>query len=286
MSLGCRTALPAGTTQTTPVKPPTTPAAEQTQADEPSISSLPSSPSSNGREPSELPNDGPSVADATWSDLPLEGFEPALLWYRRQAPLLVVTHGAGGFAEWHCQHFHRIFSGTVTLLCPRGKRRVTRDPSQGYYYPDHLALRREIHAAVERFEAVTAHEGAGRPYAYAGYSQGATMGALALAEEGDLFSRLLLVEGGYADWYEALVHRFKNSGGQAIALICGTKSCHEHARAAAPRFQHAGLEFRTATAHAAGHRPDGEVEKHTILALPFLFSTDPRWAAALSKLDH
>lgn len=223
----------------------------------------------------------PGIADGSWFDLAVEGFEPALLWYREHAPLLLVTHGAGGFAEWHCQRFHRLFAGKVTLLCPRGKPRFTQDPAQGFYYPDHLALRREVHAVVARYEALMSNSG--RPYAYAGYSQGATMGALALSEDGSIFSRLLLVEGGYGDWYDALIARFKKSGGQAVVVICGTKQCHERARAAIPRFTRAGLAFTTATAHGAGHRPDGDVERVTLEHLGFLFEGDARWSEALPE---
>lgn len=225
-----------------------------------------------------------SIADASWSDLPVDGFQPALLWYRATAPVLVVTHGAGGFAEWHCQHFHQIFAGKVTLLCPRGKPIFTRDTAQGFYYPDHLALRREVHAVIARYEAVVSDSG--RPYAYAGYSQGATMGALALSGDGAMFSRLLLVEGGYGDWYDSLIARFKKSGGQAVVVICGTKQCHERAHAAIPRFARAGLAFKTATARGAGHRPDGAVEKVTLEHLGFLFDGDARWAEAISDLQR
>jgi predicted esterase len=167
-----------------------------------------------------------------------------------------------------------MLQGRASLLCLRGKRRFAGDPSQGYYYPDHLALRREVTIAVERFEAVAPKA---RPYVYAGYSQGATMGALAVAPSGDVFSDLLLVEGGFADWSTALVNQFKRSGGRAVLIVCGTQHCRDLARGAVARFTSLGVDAKAVWASGAGHRPDGPVEQRTLDALPFLLQRDERW---------
>jgi predicted esterase len=217
------------------------------------------------------------IAEAVWTELSVPEFEPAVVSYRAHAPLFVVTHGAGGNAEWHCRHVDRLLGGRASLICPRGKRRHARDPSQGYYYPDHLSLRREVHAAVEQFEARVPEGGATRPYTYAGYSQGATMGALAFAEEGRLFSHLLLVEGGYADWSSALVNAFQRSGGHKVLLVCGTGACHRLAHEAVERFTRAGLQAKDVWAMGAGHRPDGAVGATTSKNLTFLLNDNPSW---------
>ncbi|HMA93153.1 MAG TPA: hypothetical protein VKP30_10735 [Polyangiaceae bacterium] len=218
------------------------------------------------------------IPEATWTEIAVPQFEPAVAWFRARAPVIVVTHGAGGEAEWHCRHFHRIFSGRATLLCPRGKRIAFKDETRGFYYPDHHALRREVQAVVQQFEQLVPGVGSARPYVYAGYSQGATMGALAFAEAGSLFSRLLLVEGGFADWSNLTVNHFHKSGGQAVLIVCGTKACGQRAQVAESHFRKAGVRFRMVWAKGAGHRPDGPVDLLTVTNLPFLLEGDARWA--------
>lgn len=212
-----------------------------------------------------------------WSELTLDEFEPALLWYKNSAPVFVITHGAGGHAAWHCQHYHRLLDGRATLICPQGKLRHAKEPALGYYYPDHLALRREVLSAVERFEALAPQTLARRPYVYAGYSQGATMGALAFAEHGELFSQLVLVEGGFADWSDALISRFRATGGGGVLFICGTKQCATQATSAAGRFVAHGLKSSAFWAKGAGHIPDGAVGQTLSEHLGFLLDLDPRW---------
>src|SRR6187402_3101149 len=64
-----------------------------------------------------------------------------------RAPVLVVTHGAGGSAEAHCKWWARMVRERALLLCVRGRARGP-NPADGEYYPDHLALERETFAAL------------------------------------------------------------------------------------------------------------------------------------------
>jgi predicted esterase len=218
-----------------------------------------------------------------WHELPLEGFEPALVYYVPQGPKLVVTHGAGGHAEWHCEHYRRIFEGRVSLLCARGKKRYYNDPAQGYYYPDHRALSAEVLELVATFETRFEPRSAGERYVYTGYSQGATMGALAFASEGGVFSHLLLVEGGYADFSRALARRFQSSGGSGVLFVCGTKACHDRARAAVGELHALGIRATLEWARGAGHRPDGPVTDAFLRGLPKIFETEPGWSRLTPK---
>lgn len=103
------------------------------------------------------------------------------------------------------------------------------------------------------------------------------MGALAVAPSGDVFSELLLVEGGFADWSTALVNQFKKSGGRAVLFVCGTQHCRDLARGAVIRFKQADIDAAVTWANGAGHRPDGPVEQRTLEALPLLLKRDARW---------
>lgn len=236
-------------------------------------------------EPTTGDNSASRLSESAWTMLPLPSFEPALLWYRAGAQLFVITHGAGGEAKWHCEHFNRLLNGKASLLCPQGKRRYARDPTQGYYYPDHFALRREVMEAIARFEATLASANAARPYVYAGYSQGATMGALAFAQHGQLFSQLLLVEGGYADWSQALVTQFQQSGGKAVLFVCGTKPCATKAEGAVHRFTTSGLKAKLTWSKGAGHVPNGAVGQALSNSLGFLLADDPRWQGFTPNAD-
>lgn len=221
-------------------------------------------------------NETPPSTD--FEELPLEGFEPAVAFYRPKAPKLVITHGAGGHASYHCEHWRQLLKAHATLICLRGKRRSQRDMAQGYYYPDHLALGREIEAATAAFETRYESLAVSERYLYAGYSQGATMGALALAGEGAKFSHLILVEGGYNEFSRPLATRFKNSGGMGVLFVCGTQGCHDQARANAIHVTRLAMKAEVRWARGAGHRPDGPVARELVAGLPLIFGDDPRWA--------
>lgn len=218
-----------------------------------------------------------SSPKAGWADLEVEGFEPARLFYRSSAPKWIVTHGAGGQAAWHCEHWDKIFHSTVTLLCPRGKKRFAGDLSRGYYYPDHLTLEREVQAMRAAFESKYEPRGAEEKYVYVGYSQGASMGALAMAAHGDWLSHLILQEGGYKDFSPRLAKQFAATGGTGVVFVCGTRACRNQVHAHAENLRASGLKVTWKWASGAGHRPDGPVTRALLELLPEVLSHDARF---------
>ncbi len=54
---------------------------------------------------------------------------------------------------------------------------------------------------------------------YAGFSQGATMGALMLVDHAQEVKRLVLVEGGFADWNVARARAFRERGGERVLFV-------------------------------------------------------------------
>ena len=220
------------------------------------------------------------------TSLPINGFEPAVVRFpadRQASPLFVVTHGAGGQADWHCRHYAQLLGPSAALLCPHGKRMVTRDAARGYYYPDHIALSDEliaVHAAVEEHLDLLQLEAS----VYIGYSQGASMGALAVASHGDWWPRLALVEGGYDAWYPALAKQYRASGGQRVLFVCGTDHCRKLAAQAVILLTRAGVIARLLTAPGAGHRPDGPVAARVREGLSWLLEGDGRYERVLKHL--
>ncbi|HEY4103357.1 MAG TPA: hypothetical protein VGM44_05675 [Polyangiaceae bacterium] len=193
-----------------------------------------------------------------------------------KAPVLVVAHGAGGTPEAHCDLWQRISRGKAILLCIRGRARSL-VPEDGDYYPDHPTLERETFAALAALRARFAERIADGPVFYAGFSQGATMGALMLVEHADEITRLVLVEGGFADWNVARAREFRARGGERVLFVCGRKECAEPAQNAAHWFKDAGVEAQVEYVRGAGHSHDARVEARIAALYPWLTEGDPRW---------
>jgi len=196
---------------------------------------------------------------------------------RERAPVLVVTHGAGGTAEAHCHLWSRIVAERAILLCLRGRARGP-NPADGEYYPDHRTLERETFAALSALRAEFADRIAAGGVYYAGFSQGATMGALMLVEHAAEVKRLVLVEGGVKDWSVARARAFRERGGERVLFVCGQKDCAEAARKSAYWFKLAGVPAQLQYVNGAGHSHDARVEARLIAALPWLTASDARWA--------
>src|SRR6185369_4972930 len=214
-----------------------------------------------------------------FSALEVPEFSPALLRVpegRAHLPVLLVTHGAGGSAEAHCQLWARIVSERAILLCVRGRARGP-NPADGEYYPDHPTLERETFAALSALRAGYAARIADGGVYYAGFSQGATMGALMLVEHAEEVKRLVLVEGGFAEWSVARARAFRERGGERVLFVCGRKECADSARKSAYYFKLAGVPAQLEYVNGAGHSHDARVEARVVAALPWLTASDARF---------
>lgn len=203
----------------------------------------------------------------------------------KKARLAVIAHGAGERPEPHCEHYARLLGDSFLLACTRGhpNNRHLPEPERGYFYDGHPRLGRELAAlfgVLEREAPFAGHvelEGA----LYAGFSQGATMGVLALHEEPELaarFSALLLIDGGTGDWTVALAERMA-ARGVKVALVCGVATCREKARHTEPWLAKAKLDAKIRLT-SAGHRLDGAVEEEVRELLPWLLTSAPTPSAA------
>lgn len=219
-----------------------------------------------------------SVTDRTIA-LEVPDFSPAVVRLPggvAKAPVLVVTHGAGGTPEAHCDLWSRISKGKVILLCVRGRARSPL-AADGDYYPDHPTLERETFAALTALKARFADRIAEGPVFYAGFSQGATMGALMLVEHASEVTRLVLVEGGFSDWNVARARDFRARGGERVLFVCGRKECAEPARTAAHWFNDAGVAAQVEYVKGAGHTHGARVEARIAALYPWFTEGDARW---------
>lgn len=215
-----------------------------------------------------------STSTSTALALDVPGFLPARLVVPSGTdarPLVVAAHGAGGAPEWDCEYWARL-TERAFVLCPRG----TAMGAGSYYFKHHHALAAEVEAAV-----AAARQGFPRilPTAgvYAGFSQGASMGALMIARYAEQFPYVVLVE-GFTQWNIALGRRFAGQGGQGVLFVCGTRDCATKAEASTLALQRANVRSKSAYAEGSGHTASGRVMEHVAQQLPWLLSNDPAWA--------
>jgi predicted esterase len=210
------------------------------------------------------------------------GFLPSLVSWpdarRWPQPVVLAAHGAGDYAESHCELWRHLLGRHGIVLCLRGQAIRKGSEDHGYYFPDHLALGRETLAALDSLTRRHPDLVDPKQAVYAGYSQGAQMGMLMLLGRGSLVPRLLLVEGGSGDWNKAYARRFAKSGGERVALVCGTPGCFQNAERSAAELKAAGVWSVVHYARGAGHTYGGPVIAETALAFDQLTRGDERWA--------
>lgn len=202
----------------------------------------------------------PAAQTTPWEpellSLPVPNFGDAVVVLpraeRRPGPLLVAAHGAGGDPAFDCDHWSRLTRGEWFVLCPRGTP-ISQHYEGSYYYPNHYELEREVVAMLAAARAEHADVLLREPGVYAGFSQGATMGALMVIHHGRDFRALVLVEGGWSEWTLRRARRFRETGGESVALICGGAGCTARARTSAQILERAGLRAHVEHAEGAGH---------------------------------
>jgi predicted esterase len=194
-------------------------------------------------------------------------------------PLVVAAHGAGGAPEWECDYWTRLTLGQAFVLCLRGTRI---NPRAGFYYRDHHALHAELTAALaaarQRFPRIAPSSGI-----YAGFSQGASMGALVVGQHAGELPYVVLIE-GFQQWNVALGRAFAKQGGKAVLFACGTRECAKAADVSTEALERAGARARAEHAAGAGHTPGGRVEALVASRLPWLLDSDSAWLSSSTAL--
>jgi predicted esterase len=215
--------------------------------------------------------------------LDVPGFRPAVLLPPADAqakrPILVAAHGAGDSPEWQCQIWGAIVKGRGFVLCPRGLPMSPDVPVQdpGYFYRDHWELAKELAAALEALVKSYGPRVDPGPIVYTGYSQGATMGALVTSKQPARFSKLVLIEGGHAEWDVPTARAFKTGGGERILFACGQGHCARSARQSVRWLERSGVDVRLEYVEGAGHTYGGPVAERLNQSFGWLVAGDSRW---------
>lgn len=208
--------------------------------------------------------------------LPVEGFLPAVVYVPSGSgpwPLVVATHGAGGAPEWECNYWRALTRGRALIACLRGTP-IDQRGGGSFYYRDHLALGREFQAALRALDSAFAGRIDPNFAVYAGFSQGAIMGAPMVIPSAKRFRRLVLIEGGYEYWSAASARSFAKNGGERVLFVCGTRWCADKSELPAGWLRKAKVDVRIEYASGAGHTPAGEVMDKVHAALPWIFASD------------
>lgn len=203
-------------------------------------------------------------------------------------PVIVAAHGAGDRPDWQCGYWRELVKGGAFVLCPRGfpMNPYVPEPQTGFFYTTHHQLGAEITAALAALaERFPQHADLRAPL-YAGFSQGAIMGALLLPNHPARFSRAVLIEGGYGlfqEWNRLVARSFQRRGGERILLACGRVDCTAKADISAGYMRQEGLEARVVTAPEAGHTYGGGVASEVAGALDWVLEGDARFRPSLAE---
>lgn len=212
--------------------------------------------------------------------LEVPGFDPAIVFLparaSRRPPLVIVAHGAGVVPADICGVVRELFHGGSALLCLVGPRIA--QGSEGRYFPDHFALERIFLSSLDALSRRHAGEIDLQRAVYAGYSQGATMGALMLPRHGDRVRRLLLIEGGFSEWSTAGARQFRDAGGERVLFACGTRGCRTRAETSAAVLRRSGVDARVIAELSAGHTYAGSLAGLVEAELPRFLEGDDRYS--------
>jgi dienelactone hydrolase len=226
-----------------------------------------------------------AAPEARAEALEVDGFLPAVLVMPatdRVAPVVIVAHGAGGRPEPHCDFYRRLVRGRGFILCTRGHPIDARVPADeaAYFYDGHVELGKEVRAALDALLARYGSRVDLERSVYAGFSQGASMGILALQQGVAPDARvrgILLVEGGWREWTIALAEKLSSEGVRRVAIVCGRLVCKTESDQSANWIRRGGLEAEVLYAPGAGHTYDGAVAPLVADAWRWIVDDDPRW---------
>lgn len=198
-------------------------------------------------------------------------------------PLLVAAHGVGDSPEWQCRFWRSIIEDRAFVLCPRGHRLESSGPPDeaGYFYPSYGDLGSEIEGAMTALMARFRRYVDPASPIFAGFSQGAVMGALLLPHHPARFARAVLIEGGggaFSEWNRAAARRFRQRGGARVLFACGRAECASIAGQSEGCLQREGLEAQVVHAMGAGHTYGGDVGEEIARSFAWLIEGDERFA--------
>jgi predicted esterase len=195
-------------------------------------------------------------------------------------PVIVVLHGSGDRPDYNCDAWRHITGARGFVLCPRGQvdPRESTPGDTRYTLRGDRQLRVHLDAALDRLTArFGAYVDLNKPLV-AGFSLGASEIARLALDRPAEFSRVALVEGGWAVWTEKAIRSYTAGGGQRVLFACGSAWCVPQAKAAVMRFVKAGASAQFVYA-PVGHTTDRPLQEAIMSQMAWFEEGDPRWGA-------
>ena len=223
------------------------------------------------------------LAGAEIVSMAVQGFGDAVvslpLGATDRRPVLVAAHGNYDTPEWQCSVWRTIVGDRGFVVCPRGTRRGD-SPSRGdvrYHYLSKGHLQKEVEGALEELGRVYQGYVDDGPVVFAGFSQGAIMGAAIMISQPSRYPVGVLVEGGQQAWTRANAKRFAEAGGRRVLFACGQGDCEAKSKRAAAVLSKQAVASQVVLAKGMGHTYDGAVARQIAAQFAWVVEGDARW---------
>jgi hypothetical protein len=160
-------------------------------------------------------------------------------------------------------------------VCPRGA--TVSATSFAWSSSDALrtAIGRALEATRARFGAYLA-EG---PRVYAGFSQGAVLGASIVEGAPDTYPYAIFLEGLGDVGARRFTRAFHDRGGKRLLLACSQTGCEGSRRAPLQGLTRAEIDAKLVYAGPIGHTVNGPVIGALRAEIPWLLAGDSTWAS-------
>lgn len=204
--------------------------------------------------------------------LPLEGFGDAAVSVPLGATLprgvVVGVHGRNDRPEWACGEWRGITDARPFILCPHG---VPADApaGRGLAFAGAERTRREIDAGLAALKTRFGPYVADGPMIYAGFSLGAILGVVIVADDPTRFPIAVLGEGGQEEWTPGRLASFAK-GGQRVLFVCSTGGCEAATAHPVAALARAGVQVKLVSAGHIGHLVDDRVVATARTAWPWV----------------
>jgi predicted esterase len=191
-------------------------------------------------------------------------------------PVVVAVHGAGDRPDWACSEWRAIFGPKPFIVCPRGT-----PMAGGFVWSSADALKVAIGRAVDGTRVRHgAHLDEG-PRVYAGFSQGAILGASIVEGAPDVYPYAIFHEGLGDVGGRRFTRAFAEHAGKRIILACSQAGCDRIRRAPLAALVQAHIDAKLVYAGNIGHTINGAVIEAIKQELAWLVAGDERWKIVL-----
>ena len=187
-------------------------------------------------------------------------------------PVVVGVHGALDRPDWACSEWRAIFGPRPFIVCPGGA------PAQGaFVWRSADALMSAISRALDAVSAKYGPYIAEGPRVYAGFSQGAVLGAAVVQAAPQTYPYAVFLEGLGDVSTRRFTRKFHDDGGKRVMLACSQAGCEATRRSSLAALEAAGIDAKIVYAGPIGHTVNGKVIDTVKTQLPWLLAGDTRF---------